>query len=168
MSPIKNRIRPRGFSLIEILVVVGIIAVVATIALVALGPVRRGARDQKRITDLTTMGRFLLAGECYVPVGGAGDYDLQVLYNEIIASRPQLAQAISRAPRDPRLGTDESSGYKYIYSTGACALYANLENAGAAITLSQLSAPTAGPHVGTLQAAVIGPNGSDRYYQIGR
>lgn len=157
----------KAFTLIELLVVVAIIGVLATVVTVALAPARRNARDTVRKVQLNGMGKFLLSsGTCYAPTGGAGDYDLKTLYDQAVAANPQLAQFMSSAPRDPKSGTDAQSGFRYAYDGTHCALYANLENPEAPIDLPALTAPTPGGGTGVLKASALGPNGSDRYYQI--
>lgn len=42
----------KGFTLIEILIVVGIIAILASVVLIGLGPTQRIGRDARRIADL--------------------------------------------------------------------------------------------------------------------
>ncbi len=49
MEMLRNR---KGFTLIEILVVVAIVAVLSAIVVVGLGPARRQGRDARRITDI--------------------------------------------------------------------------------------------------------------------
>ena len=158
-----------GFTLMEILVSIGIIAVLATVVLVAIGPAARNSRDTARKAQLDLIRRFLASGSCYAPAGGPGDYDLTVIVDELTAENPQVAEYASSIPKDPRSGTATESGYRYLYGDGGhCALYANLENAGADVTLPGLSEPTAGGGTGTLEASSEGPNGTDRYYQISK
>ncbi|HTK60075.1 MAG TPA: type II secretion system protein [Candidatus Baltobacteraceae bacterium] len=159
----------RGFTLIELLISVGIIAMLAAVVTVAVLPARRRARDTVRVAEMNQMGRFLLAISCYAPTAGPGDYDLQALYQDLVAANPSVAQYIKEAPRDPKSGTGTESGYRYAYTAdGKCALYANLENPQAIVTLEGLTAPTPGAGTGVLRAASQGPNGSDIYFQIGR
>lgn len=158
----------KAFTLVELLVVVAIIAVLATVVIVALGPARTNARDTLRKAQLNEMGKFLLAsGTCYAPQDGPGDYDLKTLYDQAVVSNPQIAQFLSAAPRDPKSGSATQSGFRYAYDAGGhCALYANLEKADAPVDLPALTAPTPGGGTGTLKASALGPNGTDRYYQI--
>lgn len=159
----------RGFTLIEILVSLAIIGTLATLTAVMVLPARSKARDTARIAALNGIGRVLWASQCYVPVGGAGDYDLQVIFDEYVAANPAAAAYLQKVPRDPRSGTAAVSGYRYQYgSGGTCALYANLERADAAVDLPAISSPTAGGGTGTLQAASVGSNGTDWFYQVSR
>ncbi len=158
----------RGFSLIELLVVIAIIGLLATVVTVSLVSARRRARDTARIATLNGAGRFLWNSNCFVPSGGPGDYDLKVIYDELVAQNAEVARLVSQVPKDPSFVKIPESGYRYVYSANPnCALYANLENPGAEITQPGMNAPTPGGGTGVFQGAE-GPNGTDRWYQIGR
>lgn len=157
----------KGFTMVELLVIMAIIGILASIILVSLAGARDKARDTKRKVELSQIGRFLSAGSCYLPNGGTGDYDLADLFDEIKVKYPQITQFISQAPRDPKSGTETKSYYHYIVNdTGKCALYANLEREDEAVTLPSISEPTPGGGTGVFQAASAGWNGSSKYYQI--
>lgn len=160
----------RGFSLIEILVVITIIGILSSIIFVSLGPVTKKARDVKRKADLSQIGRFLAASSCYLPSTGAGDYDILSLIDELKTKYPQYASFASQAPKDPRSGTNLQAFYRYAVSDGGanCALYANLEKDDEPITLPNLTAPTPGGGMGVLQSVVVGWNGTNKYFQISR
>ena len=156
----------KGFSLVEILVVIGIIGILAAIALVFLGGTTKKARDTKRISELSQIGRFLSFG-CLIPEAGPGDYDLNELIAEYKNKYPQQANNIPSNIRDPKTGSDAESGYRYIVTAGSqCALYANLENAEAAVTLSAITEVTPGGGKGVFAAASAGPNGSNKFFQV--
>lgn len=57
MKTVSGRGRSKGFTLIEILLVIAIIAVLATVVVVALDPVRRfqDARDTRRVADIESI-----------------------------------------------------------------------------------------------------------------
>ncbi len=165
----KIRNRDQGFSLIELLVVIAIIGLISGIILVAVGGARAKARDVRRKAELSQLGRFLSASNCYIPDAGAGEYDLAALIAELRAKYSQYSQVLSQVPKDPKTGTDTQTNYRYeVANLSQCVLYANLENENESITLPQLSSPTAGAGTGVLRAGASGPNGSPIYYQIGK
>ncbi len=160
-------LKNRGFTLIETLVVIAIIGILASVVFVATGSARGRARDAKRKTELSQMGRFLASSSCYLPNAGAGDYDIADLFEELKIKYPQISQFISEPPSDPKSGTETQSFYRYIINdSGKCVLYANLENEQEAVTLPSISEPTAGGGSGIFQAAMPGWNESNKYFQV--
>ena len=159
-------LKKQGFTLIETLIVIAIIGILASIVLVSLSSVQGRARDARRKVEINQLGKFLTLS-CYLPDGGAGEYDLIPLSQEILSKNPQYSQYLSEVPKDPKAGTETEA--KYIYTVNAdgtkCALYANLENAGEPVTLS-IIAPTPGGGTGVLRAASSGWNGTPLYLQV--
>ncbi len=120
--------KSKGFTLIEILVVIGIIAVLATIVIIAINPARQfaQARNTQRMSNLNTIlngigqnmadnkGIFSCAGSAYYfPTGtttiGTSGKDLgPCLVPTYIASG---------IPMDPTNGTAADTGYKISTST---------------------------------------------------
>ena len=159
-------INQKGYTLLEIIIVIVIIATLTTIAIVTLSNVRKKARDTKRKHDVAYLGRFMSAS-CYLPNGGAGEYDLSDLVAELKTVNPKYAQYLKQVPMDPRTGTIIQTNYVYTVTSDGkhCALYANLENEEEKITLENLSDPTPGGGPGVLQGSSVGVNDTNIYYQ---
>lgn len=157
----------KGFTLIEILVTIGIIGLLTTIVAVSLSRTTIKAKDTKRKAQIYQMGRFLQFG-CRMPSDGSFDIDLLAYANQLIIQYPQYQEYLSNIPRDPTLGNETQSGYRYTISSDGqkCALYANLENEEEPVTLSNLSLPTPGGGIGILRSSSPGPNGTTKYYQF--
>ncbi len=160
--------QPFGFTLVELVIAIAIIGLIATVVFVALGSVTKNARDTKRKADLAQIGRFFSLGSCFLPTEGAGTYDLVSLVDELKVSYPQYASFLSQIPKDPKSGNASESFYRYVVTEDVtkCVLYANLENADEPVTLTKLTAPTAGGGNGVLAAQSDGWNGTNRYFQV--
>lgn len=157
--------KTRGFTLIEILVVIAIIGILAAIVMVALGGARSGALDARRKAELAQIGRILKTN-CFTPTAGPGDYDLIPIITELKAKYPQYAGSIPTL-KDPSSGTDTISNYRYtITGSNTCVVYANLQNADSPVTLTSITSPTPGGGTGVFQAATAGVNGSNKYFQV--
>jgi len=91
----------RGFTLIEMLVVVAIIGLLSSVVLVGIGPARSRARDTRRIADIRQVQNGL---EAYH--SGAGRYPS---VNDFYGRTG--ARAIPNLPTDPQGGE-----YAYIFS----------------------------------------------------
>lgn len=156
-----------GFSLIELLVVIAIIGILSSIVLSAVGGARMKARDVKRKAEIVGIGRIINAS-CYLPLSGAGVYDISDVIMEFTSNNPQYANYISQIPKDPSASSSSTQSlYMYTVNTnGKCAVYANLENENEAVTLPSISTPTPGGGTGVLQATTDGWNDSPKYFQV--
>jgi len=157
----------RGFTLMEILVVIAIIGLIASFSMIALSSAMKKGRDSKRKSDINQIGKFLSLS-CYLPDAGAGQYDLASLFGEIKIKNPQISNFIKSVPKDPLIGTDAQSYYMYEVTDGAvkCALSANLENSNEPVTLPNITEPTPGGGNGVFQSNEDGPNKSAKYFQF--
>jgi len=164
----KNRVcfSIRGFTLVEILVVIAIIGILSSVILVSFSGVREKARDARRKLEISEIGKFLTMS-CYLPDGGVGEYDLIPLAQEILNKYPQYSNFLSGVSKDPKSGTETESKYIYIVNTDGtkCAVYANLENNQEPVTLP-ITVPTPGGGSGVLKADSPGWNGTPLYFQV--
>ncbi|HYE23255.1 MAG TPA: prepilin-type N-terminal cleavage/methylation domain-containing protein [Candidatus Paceibacterota bacterium] len=155
----------RGFSLLELLIVIAIIGILTSIALVATTQARTKARDSERMMEISQFGR-ILTGNCYLPNAGPGDYDISEIVPELIAQNAQYAEYLSTIPLDPN-GTASNTLYRYLVTAGGhCALYANLEYSDEPVILTNLTVPTVNAGTGVFEASTVGPNGTTKYFQV--
>lgn len=138
----------KGFTLIEILIVVAIIAILASVVLVGLGPTQQAGRDARRLSDLHEVqnGLELYYNSCgYYPgtanAAPCGAYAAVANYTALRGVLTSFtALGVGQVPDDP------TSGKHYTYSVlpaaGAQAggsgyiLGAVLENSGNSVFAS--------------------------------
>ena len=159
--------RQNGFTLIEILVVIGIIGILSSIILVSVSSVRIKARDAKRKAEISSIGRMVTLS-CYTPSAGPGKYDIADLFSELVLSNPQYASYASQIPKDPSASlSGTKSLYMYIVDGNhQCAVYANLENQQEPVTLQNATGPTPGGGTGVTNDTSDGWNGTSKYFQV--
>jgi len=126
----------KGFTLIEILIVVAIIAILASIVLVGLGPTQQAGRDARRLSDLheTQNGLELYYNKCGYypgpPVAAGAACGAWVAVNTWAGLTASLIGTpdidVSQVPVDPTAGAT----YEYISGNGGSnyMLAATLEN----------------------------------------
>jgi len=102
----------RGFTLIEILIVVAIIAILASVVLVGLGPTQQAGRDARRLSDLHEVQNGL---ELYYNKNGAYPIPNPATWAQLSTALNGAGVGVNSVPNDP------SSGKNYIYAwnTGA-------------------------------------------------
>ena len=115
----KTQTAKKGFTLIEVLVVVGIIGLLASVLLVALGPASARGRDTRRVADLGSIQSAL-----EIHFARHGRYPTALAHLTAgIAGAPGVARTL---PRDP----SPAQGYGYCTNAlgNAYVLAANLED----------------------------------------
>ena len=127
----------KGFTLIEILIVVAIIAILASVVLVGLGPTQQSGRDARRISDLKEIqnGLELFYNKCgFYP--GLVDSSGACTAGTPGTTWDDLATALTSSSTDIGVGTvpnDPSSNRSYGYDvpndSTSYVLGAALENA---------------------------------------
>lgn len=157
--------KQKAFTLVELLIVIAIIGIISSVVLVSLSGARFKARDSQRKTEVSQIGR-ILTYSCYLPNGGAGEYDLVSIAEELISEDPKYEKHLSNIPRDPKTGTESESKYIYVVDEKGenCAIYANLENSNEPVTLSNNSPDPEGG-TGVFDSGSPGWNGTSLYFQ---
>jgi general secretion pathway protein G len=114
----------KGFTLIEILIVVAIIAILASVVLVGLGPTQSLGRDARRASDLTEVQNAL---ELYYNKNGKYPVEAGKQWTDLQADLEAAGVGINSVPNDPNAGSN------YIYGTDAAGttyvIGANMESA---------------------------------------
>ncbi len=133
----------KGFTLIEILIVVAIIAILASVVLVGLGPTQQAGRDARRLSDLHEVQNGL---ELYYNKNGAYPIPSPASWGSASTAGSLSADLISAGVGITSIPNDPSSGKNYVYGWGPAAttyeLAATMESANGSEWVNY-SAPTA-------------------------
>lgn len=160
-----KHITRRGFTLIEILVVVAIIGILATIILVAVGEVRKSSRDKVRMSDLeqakSALHIYAISHNTYAVAGsgenagGQGFFSAEapgLNYPKSVAQALVDEGLLTRFITDPLNNVQDRGSYAsgpmymiYFHQPGGATkgvcLFAALERPNAAQTATMNSAP---------------------------
>lgn len=112
----------KGFTLVEMLIVIAIIGILASIVLVGLGPLQRRGRDARRIADLRSIQNSLelYFNKCNHYPGGANCEDPtsgNPSWGELTNALTGAGIGTNIIPNDPAAGDDVSSSRSYQYAT---------------------------------------------------
>ena len=108
----------KGFTLIEMLIVVAVVGILASLVLVGLAPVQRQGRDARRISDLRQVQTGL---ELYFVRNG--EYPDTQSWTELMDTLVNAGIGISNVPQDP----SPSKTYQYASNFTSYVLAAELE-----------------------------------------
>lgn len=123
----------KGFTLIEMLIVVAIIAILAGSVLVGLGPVQKQGRDSRRISDLRQVQNAL---ELYY--NKTASYPTVSTWADLKTTLTTGSDSVTtNLPTDPRDGVG-SYGYRYYSNGSTYVLATTLEDGGNSALKSDL------------------------------
>lgn len=116
----------RGFTLLELLIVIAIIGILSVVVVVALDSSRAGSRDANRASQ---MQEFLKALELYYTEAGSypddgiadGGAALEFVEGSVPGNELRISEYLSRIPEDPRYL--ESEGYHYCVDSVGSSMY---------------------------------------------
>jgi prepilin-type N-terminal cleavage/methylation domain-containing protein len=111
----------KGFTLIEMLIVIAIIGILASIVLVGLGPVQKKGRDSRRISDLKEIQTAL---ELYFNKNGS--YPSDSSWATLQTDLKGAGIGTANIPNDPRVG--QNYGYAVNSAKTSYVLGAQLED----------------------------------------
>ncbi len=91
----------KGFTLIEMLIVVAIIGILASVVVIGIGPAQQRARDSRRASDLKQIQTAL---ELYYNKNGAyptGGTDGEMSWADLVTSITGAGIGVNKIPTDP-------------------------------------------------------------------
>lgn len=105
----KNMFTKKGFTLIEILIVVAIIGILASVVVVGLGPAQRKGRDSRRLSDLRSVQNALEL--YYGKIGHYPDQAAVTSWDTLVSTLVAADIGTKQIPNDP------ATGKSYAYAT---------------------------------------------------
>ncbi len=151
----------RGFTLIEMLIVVAIIGILASIVVVGIGPAQKRGRDSRRVADLRQVQTAL---ELYY--GKTGSYPSGNLASDWPTVEATLIGGdigTNNLPTDSRGNPASGDGYQYKSTDGSSyVLRATLEEVGSSLLKGSLRGNNA-----VTQSLDCGADATSQYYCIG-
>ncbi len=136
MKPFSYSFSRKGFTLVEMLIVIAIIGILASVVLVGLGPVQKKGRDARRISDLREVQTGL-----ELSFNKNGSYPPSSDWTTLTNTLKAANIGVSNVPDDPR------AGIHYLYASNGTSyvVAATLEDTNnAAFNQSILGQPIAG------------------------
>lgn len=115
MKQLPHSAPTRGFTLVELLVVVAIIALLASVVMAGMSQAQQKSRDARRLEDINSLSKALLMYQV-----GKGHFPISIATTTLDGSASVLDELINekvipQIPRDP-LQVEE---YAYTYSTNS-------------------------------------------------
>ena len=147
---VKNLLNQKGFTLVEMLVVVAIIAILASVFLVGLSGFRQSAYDARRLSDIqnvqTYLERFYNMNQTYPTVStwsSKSGQDLSTTLNGTLQAAKILNNSQS-LPVDPAGGTLQTPLYQYCSLNNGQSYVIGVPLSSDAAAWSQSAVPSGG------------------------
>ncbi len=127
----------RGFTLIEMLIVIAVIGILASVVLVGLGPIQRQARDSRRISDVRQVQTAL---ELYFTRNGGYPVGAPMRWDGLTQALTGAGIGVSNVPKDPRA----TASYLYGSDGASYVIGATFEDANNSALSSDVDIDTFG------------------------
>jgi general secretion pathway protein G len=108
----------RGFTIIEVLVVLAIIAILGSLSILRYEDIQKKNRDVKRISDMREMQKALALYEATYQLYPVQDPPISITGTDAFSVVIEATEVISEVPTDPLAGFEytyySNDGYDYI------------------------------------------------------